>query len=73
MAGNLMIPLRKHYSTIPFLKPNYLPSQTITFEPTYANGGKLAVNGFIGMLGKNQLTSTQHYFESNYDVVANGL
>ena len=43
------------------------------FEPTCANGGKLAVNGFIGMLGKSQLTSTQHYFESNYDVVANEL
>ena len=43
------------------------------FEPTYANGGKLAVNGFIGMLGKSQLTATQHYFEPNYDVVANEL
>ena len=43
------------------------------FEPTHANGGKLAVNRFIGMLGKSHLTSTQHYFESNYDVVANEL
>ena len=32
------------------------------FEPTYANGGKLAVHGCIGMLGKSQLTSTQPYF-----------
>ena len=42
-------------------------------EPTHADGGQCAVNGFIGMLGKSQLTSTQHYFESNYDVVANEI
>ena len=40
------------------------------FEPTYANGGKLAINGFIGMLGRSNAKSTQHDFESNYDVVA---
>ena len=43
------------------------------FEPTHANGGKLAINGFIGMLGKSKTKSTQHYFESNYDIVANEL
>ena len=43
------------------------------FEPTHGNGGKLAINGFIGMLGKSKAKSTQHYFESNYDVVANEL
>lgn len=43
------------------------------FEPTHGNGGKLAINGFIGMLGKSKAKSTRHYFESNYDVVANEL
>ena len=43
------------------------------FEPTHGNGGKLAINGFIGMLGKSKTKSTRHYFESNYDVVANEL
>ena len=28
------------------------------------------MNGFIGMLGRSKAKSTQHYFESNYDVVA---
>ena len=41
------------------------------FDPTHANGGKLAINGFNGMLGRSKAKSTQHYFESNYDVVAN--
>ena len=43
------------------------------FEPTHGDGGKLATNGFIGMLGKSKAKSARHYFESNYDVVANEL
>ena len=39
-------------------------------EPTHANGGKLASNGFIGMLGRSNTKYTQHYVESNYHVVA---
>ena len=42
-------------------------------EPEHGNGGKLAINGFIGMLRKSKAKSTRHYFESNYDVVANEL
>ena len=43
------------------------------FEPTHSNGGKRAINGFIGLLGKSKSKSVQHYFESNYDIVANEL
>ena len=35
------------------------------FEQHFGNGGKLAINGFIGMLGKTKATSIRHYFESN--------
>ena len=34
------------------------------FEPTYANGGKLAINGFIGLLGKATVKKTENYFEN---------
>jgi hypothetical protein len=34
------------------------------FEPTYDNGGKLAINGFVGMLGKSRLGTTHHDFET---------
>ena len=33
----------------------------------------MASYGFIATLGKSKAKSTQHYFESNYDVVANEL
>ena len=33
------------------------------FEPTHANGGKLAINGFIGLLGKSHVQKNQQYFE----------
>ncbi len=35
--------------------------------------GKCAINGFIGLLGKSTYKSDKHYFESNYDVIANEL
>ena len=56
------------YHFKPFVKDVY-----DKFEPTYNNGGKLAINGFIGMLGKSKAKSSQHYFESNYNVVPNEL
>ena len=34
---------------------------------------KQAINGFIGLLGKSKHTKHQHYFESDYNVVANEL
>ena len=34
---------------------------------------KQAINGFIGLLGKSKTTKHQHYFESGYNVVANGV
>ncbi len=34
---------------------------------------KQAINGFIGLLGKSKTTTHQHYFESDYNVVANEL
>ncbi len=35
--------------------------------------GKEAINGFIGLLGKSTCRSNKHYFETNYDVIANEL
>ena len=31
------------------------------FEPTHGNGCKLAINGFIGMLGKSKAKSIRHF------------
>ena len=43
------------------------------FEPTHLDGGKRAINGFVGLLGKSKSKSVQHYFETDYDSVANEL
>ena len=44
------------------------------FEPTYnKSGGKLAINGFVGMLGKSEKKSSNEYFETNWDTVANEI
>ena len=32
---------------------------------------KQATNGFIRLLGKSHITKHQHYFESDYNVIAN--
>jgi hypothetical protein len=42
-------------------------------DPTYTNGGKFTIHGFIGMLGKSHSNTTHHYFEHNYDVAAHEL
>ena len=34
---------------------------------------KQAINGFIGLLGKPNITKHQHHFESDYNVIANEL
>ena len=34
---------------------------------------KQATNGFIVLLLKSHITKYQHYFESNFNTVANGL
>ena len=46
------------------------------FEPTYyglPSGGKKAINGFIGTLGKTHKKTTQEYFETDYNIVANEM
>ena len=43
------------------------------FDPSLSNGGKHAINGFIGLLGRSTAKSKQHHFETNYDVVAGEL
>ena len=37
------------------------------FEPVQSNGGKLAINGFAGLLGKAHVSKRQVYVESDYD------
>ena len=34
---------------------------------------KIAVNGFIGLLGSKQIGKERHYFESDYDIVADEI
>jgi hypothetical protein len=60
------------------LKPNhfegFIKDVYGKFEPTYnKSGGKLAINGFVGMLGKSDKKSSNEYFETNYDIVANEI
>jgi len=44
------------------------------FEPTYDNsGGKMAINGFIGLLGKSHAKSNQEFFEKDYNIVVNEI
>jgi len=35
--------------------------------------GKKAINGFIGLLGQSTCKNNKHYYETNYDVIANEL
>jgi len=59
------------------LKPNHFESFVNDvynkFEPTYDNGGKTSINGFIGTLGKKHIKSNREYFETDYDRVANEI
>ena len=60
------------------LKPNHFEGFVKDvygkFEPTYnKGGGKLAINGFVGMLGKSEKKTSYEYFETNYDMVANEI
>ena len=40
-----------------------------TFEPAQSDGGKLAINGFVGLLGKTPVSKQQVYFESDYNAI----
>ena len=37
--------------------------------PVQSNGGKLAINRFVGLLGKAHVSNRQVYFESDYDAI----
>ena len=51
------------------LKPNHFKQFVLDVYETF-ECPKQAINGFIGLLGKPKITKHQHYFESNYGVVA---
>jgi len=60
------------------LKPNHFEAFVHDvygkFEPIYdGSGGKMAINGFIGLLGKSHTKSNKEYFEINYDIVVNEI
>ena len=52
------------------LKPNHFKQFVLDVYEKF-ECPKQAINGFIGLLGKSKITKHQHYFDSNYDVVAN--
>ena len=54
------------------LKPNHFKHFV---SEVYDKSGcpKQAINGFIGLLGKSHITKHQHYFESDYKIIANEL
>ena len=54
------------------LKPNHFKQFVLDVYDKF-ECPKQAINGFIGLLGKSKFTKHQHYFESNYVVVANEL
>ena len=52
------------------LKPNHFKQFVLDVYEKFESP-KQAINGFIGLLGKSKITKHQHYFESDYNVVAN--
>ena len=54
------------------LKPNHFKQFVLDVYDKF-ECPKQAINGFIGLLGKSHITKHQHYFESDYNVIANEL
>ena len=72
--GNIIYQLKPSFT----LKPNHFEGFVndvySKFEPTHdKSGGKFAINGFVGLLGKSDKKSSHEYFETNYDIVANEI
>ena len=55
------------------LKPYHFKQFVLDVYDKFELCGKHTINGFIGLLGQSTCKSNKHYFESNYDVVANEL
>ena len=55
------------------LQPDHFNQFVLDVYDKFEPCGQQAINGFIGLLGKSTCKSDKHYFESNYDVVANEL
>ena len=63
--GNIKYQVKASWSLEQYHFKQFVKGVYGKFEPTHSNGGKLAIDGLIGMLGKSKTKSTRHYFESN--------
>ena len=50
--SNIKYQVKASYNLLPNHFEKFVDDVYDKFEPTYANGGKLAINGFTGLLGK---------------------
>jgi hypothetical protein len=55
------------------LSGNHFTEFVAEVNEKFMNCNKQAINGFIGMLGRSVQKSTQHYFETDYDVMSEEL
>ena len=62
--------IKYQLKTSMFLKPNHFKRFVLEVYDKF-ECPKQAINGFIGLLGKSHITKHQHYFESDYNVIAN--
>ena len=61
--------MKASYSLKPHHFKQFVDEVYEIFEPVQSNGGKLAINGFVGLLGKAYVSNRQVYFESDYDAI----
>ena len=60
-----------------YIKPSHILKQDHFYNfvsevyDIFDSDAKCAINGFIGLLGCKQICKERHYFESDYDIVAN--
>ena len=62
-----------------YIKPSHAPKQDHFYNfvsdiyDIFGCGAKYNINGFIGLLGSKTICKERHYFESDYDVVADEI